>query len=332
VKKLISIVFPVYNESDNIEPLYRAICQTFDSIRKDYRIELIFVNDGSKDNSFDLLTKLANKTPGMVIINLSRNFGHQIALTAGLDFAAGDAVITMDSDLQDPLEVCKQLINKWQAGYDVVYAMHRKRKGESFFKRISANWFYKIINHLADIDIPQNVGDFRLLDRNVVDELKKFGEHQRFLRGLVSYAGFNQTSITFDRDSRQRGETKYSLAKMWRLALDGITGFSTAPIHFISWLGYVMSGASLAGLLYIIWNKLFEHSQAIHGWAIVAVSVFFIGGVQLIMLGLIGNYVARTYTETQNRPLYIVASIHGKKSDTKSTDTGRSSSLRTSPQ
>ena len=313
MKKLVSIVLPVHNESGNIDPLYGAIRKTFDSMKKSYRVELIFVNDGSTDNSQDLLMKLTKRDANIFVLNLSRNFGHQIALTAGLDFAHGDAVITMDSDLQDPPELCKRLLKKWEDGYEVVYASHRKRKGESWFKRLSAKWFYKIINHLSDIDIPQNVGDFRLLDRSVVDQLGRFGEHQRFLRGLVSYTGFNQATITFDRDSRQRGETKYSLTKMWRLALDGITGFSTAPIRYISQLGYFMSGVSLAGILYIMWVKLFEPARAIHGWIFVSLVVFFVGGLQLIMLGLIGSYVSRTYIETQNRPLYIVSSINGKK-------------------
>lgn len=313
MKKLISLVLPVYNEAENIGPLYKDIIGVFTLLHKQHDTELIFVNDGSTDSSPTILANLAAKDQNVYVINLSRNFGHQIAITAGLDFAAGDAVITMDSDLQDPPKVCPKLIRKWEAGYEVVYAERRKRNGESLFKRISAKWFYKIINSMSDTDIPQNVGDFRLLDRRVLDQLKRFGEHQRFIRGLVGYIGFNQTSVLFDRPARQNGKTNYSLAKMWRLASDGMMGFSTMPLKIISRLGYVIALFSMLMILYTIWVKLFEPERAVEGWAFVTVSIFFIGGVQLIMLGLIGSYIARTYTEAQNRPLYIVSSVRSKK-------------------
>lgn len=317
MKKLISLVLPVYNEAENIGLLYKDIRKVFDPLQKRYNTELIFVNDGSTDNSSTILANLAAGVQNVHVINLSRNFGHQIAITAGLDFAKGDAVITLDSDMQDPPIVCPKLIRKWEAGYEVVYAEHRKRNGESLFKRVSAKWFYKIINFLSETDIPQNVGDFRLLDRQVLDQLKRFGEHQRFVRGLVGYVGFNQTSVLFDRPARQNGKTNYSLTKMWRLASDGMMGFSTVPLKIISRLGYVIAFVSMLTIAYTVWVKLFVPERTVEGWAFVTVSIFFIGGVQLIMLGLIGSYIARTYTEAQNRPLYIVSSIISKKSKIK---------------
>lgn len=317
MKKSISLILPVYNEAGNIRRLYKQIRKIFDPHKNKYNLELLFVNDGSTDGSLDLLTKLASEDTDVSIINLSRNFGHQLAITAGLDFATGEAVITMDSDLQDPPSVCLKLLNKWEAGFEIVYAQRRERKGESWFKRTSASFFYKVINRLADTDIPQNVGDFRLLDRRVLDELKRFGEHQRFLRGLVSYVGFKQTAVLFDREPRGSGKTSYSLSRMWKLAGDGIMGFSTMPLRVISRVGYCIAAVSLLGIIYAVWVKLFEPAHAVAGWAFVTVSIFFIGGVQLIMLGLIGSYVARTYVEVQNRPLYIVGSIQTKNTKLK---------------
>ena len=251
----------------------------------------------------------------MTVIDLSRNFGHQIAITAGLDYVKGDAVITMDSDLQDPPEVCVQMLKQWENGYEVVYAKRKSRHGDSIFKRFAAKVFYALLDRLSDTPIPRDVGDFRLMDKKVVKELAKFHEHQRFLRGLVGYIGFKQTAVLFDRGSRQKGKTNYSVKKMWNLAVDGITGFSTTPIVLISRLGYLVSSLSVLGILYALGVKFFNPNRTVAGWTFIVVSIFFIGGVQLIMLGLLGSYIARTYKETQNRPLYIVSSIHRKTLD-----------------
>jgi dolichol-phosphate mannosyltransferase len=307
MKKLISYILPVYNESDNIDILYKTVDELVASETK-YDFELIFINDGSRDNSLDKLVTLQEIDKRVSVINFSRNFGHQIAVTAGLDFALGNAVIIMDSDLQDPPKVSLELINKWQEGYDVVYAQRRTRD-DGYFKQLSAKWFYIILQKLADIDIPRNTGDFRLLDRRVVDELKKFPEHDRFLRGLVSYVGFRQTEVLFDRGKRHAGQTGYPMKKMLKFAADGIFSFSTAPLKLISRLGVIISIASFIGIIYASYLKFFVPRITVPGWTLLMISVLLIGGIQLIMLGVIGGYIGRMYTEVKNRPLYIISSV-----------------------
>jgi glycosyltransferase involved in cell wall biosynthesis len=307
MKKLISYIFPIYNESGNIDLLYETLNKALKT-KPEYDYELIFINDGSKDNSLELLKGLQVQDKRIGIINFSRNFGHQFAITAGLDNAQGDAVILMDSDLQDPPSVSLDLIDKWQEGYDVVYAQ-RKTRQDSFFKKLSALWFYAILQKMADINIPRNTGDFRLLDRRVVDTLKLFNEHSRFLRGLVSYVGYKQINVLFDRDERHSGETGYTLKKMLRLAGDGIFGFSVVPLKLISYTGLFVSSLSLVGFIYVIYIKLFNPHTVVQGWTFVVASVLLIGGIQLIALSVIGSYVGRIYIESQNRPLYISDSV-----------------------
>ena len=273
-----------------------------------YRYELIFINDGSKDDSLEQLVALQRKDPRITVINFSRNFGHQLAVTAGLDHAKGDAVIIMDSDLQDPPRVSFELLDKWEEGYEVVYAQRRSRK-DSFFKKLSAKWFYITLRKLVDIEIPRDTGDFRLLDRKVVDTLSKFRERDRFLRGLVSYVGFKQTGVLFDRDERHAGETSYPLSKMLKFAADGILGFSTAPLRLISRTGLLISAISFLGIIYALYMKFFQNQKAVPGWTFLAIAILLIGGIQLIMLGVLGSYIGRIYSESQNRPLYIVSSI-----------------------
>jgi dolichol-phosphate mannosyltransferase len=268
----------------------------------------MFVNDGSQDNSYGKLEAIQTNDPKVIVINLSRNFGHQLAVTAGLDNAAGDAVIIMDGDLQDPPEVSFELIQKWAAGYDVVYAQ-RKTRQDSFLKKLSANLFYVVLEKLADIKIPRNTGDFRLLDRKVVDSLNLFHEHNRFLRGLISYVGFKQTGVLFDRAARYSGQTNYPLRKMINLAGNGILGFSTFPLKIISRLGYLVSGISFLGILYALLVKIFDSQAAVPGWAFIVIAILFVGGVQLIILGVLGSYIGRIYAETQARPLYLIDSI-----------------------
>ena len=306
-KKLVTYVFPIYNESGNINLLYQTISELLKS-NKQYAYQLIFVNDGSKDNSLELLAKIQKNDRRITIIDFARNFGHQIAVTAGLDYAKGDAVIIMDSDMQDPPKVSFELIKKWEDGYDVVYAQRRSRK-DTFFKKLTANLFYRTLQKLADIDIPRNTGDFRLLDRKVVDEMKKFTEHHRFLRGMVSFIGFKQIAVQFDRDERHAGVTGYPLKKMLKFAADGIFSFSTYPLKLIRNLGFLVSFVAFLGIIYALVMKLFFPSVTIEGWTFIVIAILFVGGVQLIMLGVLGSYVGRIYTETQNRPLYTIQAI-----------------------
>lgn len=310
-KKLISYVFPIYNEEGNIDLLIKTISELL-SKHAGYDFELIFINDGSKDKSLDLLIKYQLKDSRLKIVDFSRNFGHQIAVTAGLDIAKGDAVIIMDSDMQDPPRVSFELIKQWEKGFDVVYAQRRSRK-DTFFKKLTADMFYRTLQKLADIDIPRNTGDFRLIDRKVVDELKKFKEHNRFLRGMVSFVGFKQTAVLFDRDERHAGETGYPLKKMLKFAADGIFSFSTVPLKLISSIGYFVAALSLLGILYAIVMKIFAPEVTIEGWTFMVISVLFIGGIQLIMLGVLGSYIGRIYTESQARPLYMVKKVYGDK-------------------
>lgn len=309
MKKLISYIFPIYNEQDNIDLLYKTITDVVKKIEPKYDIEFVFVNDGSRDSSLEKLVTLHEKDERVIVIDFARNYGHQLAVTAGLDASNGDAAIIMDSDMQDPPRVSLELIEKWEQGYDVVYAQRRSRK-DGFFKKLTASAFYRILNYLADIDIPRDTGDFRLIDRRVVDELQKFKEHNRFLRGIVSYIGFKQIGVQFDRDERHAGVTGYPLKKMIRFASDGIISFSNAPLKLISNLGYFIAALSLLGILYALIVYLFGH--AVEGWTFTVIAIFFVGGVQLIMLGVIGGYIGRVYTEVQNRPLYGISATYKK--------------------
>jgi dolichol-phosphate mannosyltransferase len=310
--KSISYIFPIYNETDNIELLHKTMTKVVSDLRKKYEVDFIFINDGSKDDSLEKLHVLAKNDKSVSVINFSRNYGHQIAVTAGLDYSTADAVIIMDSDMQDPPKVSLELINKWEEGFDVVYAQRRTRQ-DTFFKKLTADMFYRVLQKLADIDIPRNTGDFRLLDKKVVDELKKFKEHNRFLRGMVSFIGFNQTAVLFDRDERHSGVTGYPLKKMLKFAADGIFSFSNAPLRMIRTVGVVVATLSFIGILYAIVMKIVAPDVTIEGWTFIVISILFIGGVQLIMLGVLGSYIGRVYTEVQNRPLYGIASIVSSK-------------------
>lgn len=306
--KTITYLFPIHNEEGNIELLYKTVCDALKQKSKKYDYELIFINDGSTDKSLSILKAIAIKDKRVRIINFARNFGHQIAVTAGMDYSRGDAVIVMDSDLQDPPAVSLELIEQWEKGYDIVYAKRRTRK-DSVFKKFTANVYYRVLKRLSNTDMPTNIGDFRLMDRRVVDALNQFREHDRYLRGLVSYVGFNSTSVLFDRDSRFSGKTSYPLSKMIKLASDGIVGFSDAPLKLILKVGYFISLLSLAGIIYALVEKIFFPKHVVSGWTFTAIAMLLIGGIQLVLLGVIGNYIGRIYTESQNRPLYIIESI-----------------------
>ena len=307
-KKLVSYIFPIYNESGNIELLYKTIIKLLNT-NHDYTYELIFINDGSKDDSLSKLREITNNDKRSTIIDFARNYGHQIAVTAGLDYSNGDAVIIMDSDMQDPPAVSFNLIKKWEEGYEVVYAQRRSRK-DTFFKKFTADMFYRTLQKLSDIDIPRNTGDFRLIDRVVVEEIKKFKEHDRFLRGMISFIGFKQIAVQFDRDERHAGKTGYPLKKMIKFAADGITGFSNAPLKLIRQVGLFIAALSFLGALYALVVKVAFPAYAVEGWAFIVMSVLFTGGIQLIMLSVLGSYIGRIYTEVKDRPLYGVRSIY----------------------
>jgi dolichol-phosphate mannosyltransferase len=318
----------VYNEAENIDLLHSMVLSATEPLRDRFDFSFIYVDDGSEDDSVVRLTALAEADDQVTVIELSRNFGHQVAVTAGLDLVDADAAIVMDSDLQDPPGVSVELIGKWEEGFDVVYAQRRSRQ-DTVFKKATARGFYWVLRKVASIDIPRDAGDFRLLDRKVVNELRKFRERDRFLRGLISYVGFRQTAVQFDRDERHAGKSGYPLRKMLRLAADGIMGFSVAPLKFISRLGYFISFLSFVGILYTVGVKLFAPETAVPGWAFITIGMFFLGGIQITMLGVLGSYIGRTYAQTQGRPLYSVAAVRtgstttdDRTIDNRSIDTG----------
>jgi polyisoprenyl-phosphate glycosyltransferase len=316
MKKLISYIFPAYNEEKGLDALYDAIVPIFAEAEKTYDVEVIFINDGSKDKTLEKLIALHDKDPRIKVLNFSRNFGHQWAITAGIDYAQGDAVIIMDADLQDPPSVSLELVKKWEEGFEVVYAQRRTRK-DTAFKKFTAHAFYRLLDSLANIQIPKDTGDFRLMDKKVVAELRKFREQNRFMRGLVSYIGFKQTAVLFDRSERYAGETGYPLKKMIKFAMDGITGFSAVPLKLISQFGFFISFLSFLGIAYALFMKLFFPGITVSGWTMMIISIFFIGGVQMMMLGVLGMYIGRIYSEVQNRPLYIISSIFSKDKEEK---------------
>ncbi len=315
-KKIISYVFPIYNEEEIIDILYEKIIKVVGKLDPRYKIEIIFVNDGSSDSSLSKLISLHKIDNRISIISFSRNFGHQMAITAGLDYANGDAVIILDADLQDPPEVSLELIKKWEEGFEVVYAQRRNRK-DTLFKRSTAFLFYRMLSNLTEISIPRDTGDFRLIDKKVVKAIREFRERNRFMRGLFAYIGFKQTAVLFDRSERYAGKTKYPLKKMIKLAIDGITSFSTKPLRIIIQVGLWVSFLSFLGILYAVILRIFFPNITVSGWTITIISIYFIGGVQMIMLGILGTYIAQIYTEIQNRPLYIVSSVfsHNGKSN-----------------
>ncbi|NOU73090.1 glycosyltransferase [Paenibacillus sp. LMG 31458] len=305
-----SVVIPVFNEEAVIQETYQHLKQVMN--RTDASYELVFVNDGSRDNSAAIIQGFSAKDERVKLINFSRNFGHQIAITAGMDYASGDAVVVIDADLQDPPELIPEMIAKWKEGYDVVYAKRTERKGETFFKKQTAHLFYRILQASTDIVIPVDTGDFRLMDRKVCDEMSRLTEKNRFVRGLVSWVGFRQTAVEYVRDERAAGETKYPLKKMLKLSMDGITSFSIKPLKLATYLGGALSVSGLAYLMVIIYLKLFTVST-VAGWNGIAIMQLFFSGFILIILGLVGEYIGRIYDESKGRPLYIVRDCHGMK-------------------
>lgn len=301
----------MYNEEAVIEHTYERLKVVMDSAGQPY--ELIFVNDGSKDRTVELMKRIGDLDPNVRLIDFSRNFGHQIAISAGMDYAQGDAIIVIDADLQDPPEVILDMIDKWKEGFEVVYGRRLKRKGETLFKKLTAMAFYRVLRSMTNVDIPLDTGDFRLIDRKVCDVLRGLKEKNRFVRGLISWIGFRQTSVEYVREERFAGETKYPLRKMIRFALDGITSFSYKPLKIATYLGFFLSLGSFIYLLIVIYQRLFTNTTETGWTTIVGLNLLF-NGIILILLGVIGEYIGRIYDESKNRPLYIVREVQGYES------------------
>jgi len=307
-----SIVVPVFNEEQVLEEFHRRIDSVMRSTHEEY--ELIFINDGSQDKTSAIIESLHEKDHSVKLLSFSRNFGHQVAITAGMDSASGQAVIVIDSDLQDPPEVILEMIKKWKEGYDVVYGKRIRRKEKSLFKKATAAIFYRALRSMTDSDIPVDVGDFRLIDRRVCDVMKGFTEKNRYVRGLVSWVGFRQAAVEYERDERFAGKTKYSLGKMIKFAIDAATSFSHKPLKIASYLGVFFSGVSFVYLLVVLYERVFTEKTVVGWTSIVAVNLFF-NGIVLVILGAIGEYIGRIYDESKNRPLYIVSSRIGFDDD-----------------
>ncbi len=306
-QKIYSIVVPVYNEEEVLPVFYKRLRGSMDSLNDEY--EIVFINDGSNDSSLKIIRGFQEKDRRIKILDFSRNFGHQAAITAGMDYAQGRAVVIIDADLQDPPEVIPSFIKKWKEGYDVVYGIRKERKGESFFKKFSAAMFYRILRKLTDMNVPVDAGDFRLLNREVVEVLKRIRERNRYIRGLISWAGFKQIGVFYAREERFAGKTKYSLKKMLKLAIDGIISFSSFPLRIATYLG---TGVAIASFIYTIY-AIFIHfftEQTVAGWTSLIVAILFIGGLQLICLGLLGEYIGRINDEAKKRPLYIIKKVY----------------------
>jgi glycosyltransferase involved in cell wall biosynthesis len=303
----ISVVVPVFNEKESLPELLTRLGRALPQSH-----EILLVDDGSSDSSWDIIRQNADANKQIRGIKLSRNFGHQVAVSAGLDQANGDAVIVIDADLQDPPEVIGELILKWEAGFKVVYGRRRNRQGDGFFKKVSAAFYYRLLNRLSDYPLPLDVGDFRLMDRVVVAQLRRFPERNRYLRGLIAWIGFPQTFVDFDRDPRFGGDTKYPLRKMLRLAIDGITSFSRKPLRMALGLGLFSVFVGLLLVIYVLISKFLYPETTISGWASMLMAVIFFGGVQLITLGILGEYIGRIFDESKERPLYITETDTGK--------------------
>ncbi|MBP1701452.1 MAG: putative glycosyltransferase [Chloroflexi bacterium] len=298
-----SVIAPIYNESGNISELYRRVSETMNAVGEEW--EVIFVDDGSSDGSTDIIRQLAQNDPHVRPVIFARNFGHQVAVTAGLDFSRGQAVVMIDSDLQDPPEVIPDLIARWREGYEVVYAVRAEREGETWFKLFTAKLFYRVIYKITEVDIPLDTGDFRLIDRKVVNVLNQMREHHRFLRGMSVWVGFRQIGVPYKRAARFTGETKYPLRKMTRFASDAITSFSYFPLQLATYIGFLSAGISILAIPVVVILRL-TGSQAFFGQATTLIAVLFLGGVQLISLGILGEYIGRLFEEAKGRPLYIV--------------------------
>ncbi|MGB3758828.1 MAG: glycosyltransferase family 2 protein [Rivularia sp. (in: cyanobacteria)] len=305
----VSIIIPIYNEEENIPELYHRLQSVIEQI--DGEAEVIFIDDGSRDNSLNLMRQIYERDYRVKYISLARNFGHQIAVTAGLNNVKGEAVIVMDADLQDPPELVLPMIEKWRQGYQVVYAQRLSRKKESALKRFTAYAFYRILRRLADVNIPPDTGDFCLMDREIVDILNAMPERNRYIRGLRAWVGFQQTAIPFERDPRFAGKVKYSFAKSWALAINGIISFSRVPLKLATYLGMLSAVAALLMILLVLYWRLFDPASPLIGYTLITIALFFLGSVQLFCIGILGEYIGRIYEEVKGRPIYTVKEMRG---------------------
>jgi glycosyltransferase involved in cell wall biosynthesis len=302
-----SLIIPIYNEEETIAEMYRRVSSVMDGL--DGTSELILINDGSKDRSLLMLRELHNNDERVCYLSLARNFGHQVAVTAGLNFARGEAVIVLDADLQDPPELIPEMIELWQQDYQVVYAQRTKRLQESWFKRSTAFMFYRLLKLLADVDIPADTGDYCLMDRKVVDILNSMPERNRYIRGLRAWIGFRQTFVRFERDPRYAGQVKYTFSKSFSLALNSLVSFSRIPLRFSTYLGLFSAALSLFMAILVLYWRIHETKSPVTGFATIMIAIFFLGSVQLIGIGILGEYIGRIYEEIKGRPLYTVAEV-----------------------
>ncbi len=307
-KKCLSLLVPMYNESSVIPIFFDTVLKVLESIS--YELEIVCVNDGSKDNTLELLKQYAEKDSRVKVVSFSRNFGKEPAMTAALDYATGDAIIPIDADLQDPPELIHEMVAKWEEGFDVVFARRSSRDTDSPLKRNTALWFYTLFNKMSDTYIPSNVGDYRLMDRKVVEVIKKLPEKDRFMKGLFCWPGFKDTTVEYARPERAEGETKFNMWKLWNFAISGIASFSTMPIRVGIYLGLLISAFSFVYAIFIVTKTLFMGVD-VPGYASTMVATLFLGGIQLFFLGLLGEYIGRIYKEVKNRPLYVVEETHG---------------------
>lgn len=304
-----SLIIPIYNEEETIPELYRRVSAVMDSL--DDSVELILINDGSRDRSLNLMRELQERDARVCYISFARNFGHQAAVTAGLNFARGQVIVVLDADLQDPPELIPKMIESWQAGYHVVYAQRTKRKKESWFKRLTAYVFYRLLRQLADVDIPADTGDFCLMDRQVVEVLNSMPERNRYIRGLRAWIGFRQTAVKFERDPRFAGEVKYTFKKSLALAINSLVSFSKIPLRLSTYLGLFSALIALLMALLVLYWRLQQPESPVTGLATILIAVFFLGSVQLISVGILGEYIGRIYEEVKGRPAYTIAEIAG---------------------
>jgi len=311
-----SFVIPVFNEEQTLPELAGRLKEMMSQL--DGEAEVVFIDDGSRDRSYALMEEIRSADSRFRVIRFSRNFGHQIAITAGIDYAQGDAVTIMDADLQDSPEVVLKMIEKWKEGYEIVYGVRVERKGDTLFKKITAKGFYWLLQKLSDTQVPMEAGDFRLVDRKAVDAFKKLRENHRYVRGMFSWIGFRQTGVEFVRAERFAGETKYPFIKMFRFAMDGIMSFSNAPLRLALNIGFFISLLSFVLGIWLILSKMMGYASTVPGWVSLVVIIFFIGGVQLIVTGILGEYIARIYTEIKQRPLYVVRDAQGFESTSQS--------------
>jgi len=309
--KKISVLIPAYNEEEVINKLYQRLNRVLVS-QNEYDFEMLFVNDGSKDHTLEIIKTLRNHDPKVCYVDLSRNYGKEIAMIAGLDHATGDCVIIIDADLQDPPEIIPEMLRYWEEGYDDVYARRKSRLGETLLKKLTAKTFYKILQKASKIPIQENSGDFRLLDRRCVEALKRLRETQRYTKGMFSWIGYNKKEILFDRDPRAAGQTKWNYLKLCDLAIEGITCFTTTPLRFSSMLGSLISVFAFIYMIYII-IKTLVYGETVQGYPSLMAVILFMGGIQLLSLGIIGEYVGRIFNETKGRPLYFVDELNGEK-------------------